>query len=246
MEVTTREAAELLGVSQAEAGRLARSGLLASRRLGQQWLIDADDLQRRRRTHVSPGRIWSHRTALVALTLLTGGDASTLLSASELSRLRRKLRSMHATDFMRLAGGAMTTQSLRVGAVGVAWLESQVETGDTAFLTSESALHLLDRGLLGGERSAREQQLHLACADADTALLLKGSNGKFAQSAINVVLHVVQGATREHLKSNEIRTALAALSLGQHADARVRTAARTMIERSLQQWAEADASSGRR
>jgi len=235
MELIIKDAAQLLGVSQTEVRRLARQGHLEGRRLGRQWVVDAGDVQRRRRSAVARGRIWSHRTALAALTLLGGGDASDLVSASERSRLRKTIRGLQSADLQRLMSGLVTTQRLHVGAAGMQWLKTQVAAGEAAFLCGESALATLDRNLLGGERAEHGAQLELACSAADVGLLLEGSKARQAKSSVNVVLHVVQLATRDQLRSTGVRDTLTALSLGQHADARVRASARTSLASTLQQ-----------
>lgn len=92
MELTTREAAERLGVNQSRVRALVASGGLSARRVGDRWLVDADSVDRQAAlTSVrASGRSMSQRIAWAAADLADGGGAA-WLAANERSRLRKRL-----------------------------------------------------------------------------------------------------------------------------------------------------------
>ena len=92
-ELTVSEAAARLGVHQSRVRQLLHAGTVGGRRLGRQWLIDADDLDRHRDL-VSGGatsRAMSARTAWAAAALVDGQDTRWITS-SERSRLQGRLQ----------------------------------------------------------------------------------------------------------------------------------------------------------
>lgn len=102
MELTTREAATRLGVSQARVRALINSGGLTARRVGTLWLIDAASVEHQRglTTARANSRAMSPRIAWAAADLADGGTAA-WLSATERSRLRRRLSSTTEVDVVR-------------------------------------------------------------------------------------------------------------------------------------------------
>lgn len=102
MELTTREAATRLCVSQARVRTLINSGGLTARRVGTLWLIDAASVEHQRglTTAGATGRAMSPRVAWAAADLADGGTAG-WLSATERSRLRRRLSQSTEVDVVR-------------------------------------------------------------------------------------------------------------------------------------------------
>lgn len=102
MELTTREAAARLGVSQARVRALINSGGLTARRVGTLCLIDSASVEHQRglTTAGATGRAMSPRIAWAAADLADGGPAA-WLSATERSRLRRRLSSTTEVDVVR-------------------------------------------------------------------------------------------------------------------------------------------------
>ncbi|WP_312977296.1 helix-turn-helix domain-containing protein [Corynebacterium sp.] len=102
MELTTREAAARLGVSQARVRALINSGGLTARRVGTLWLIDAASIEHQCGliTAGATSRAMSPRVAWAAADLADGGTAA-WLSATERSRLRRRLSVSPEVDVVR-------------------------------------------------------------------------------------------------------------------------------------------------
>ena len=102
MELTTRETAARLGVSQARVRALINSGGLTARRVGTLWLIDSVSVEHQRglTTAGANSRAMSPRVAWAAADLADGGTAA-WLSATERSRLRRRLSQSTEVDVVR-------------------------------------------------------------------------------------------------------------------------------------------------
>ncbi|AHW62547.1 Hypothetical protein CGLY_00495 [Corynebacterium glyciniphilum AJ 3170] len=118
MELTTHEAAARLGVSQARVRALINSGGLTARRVGTLWLIDAASIEHQRglTTAGATSRAMSPRVAWAAADLADGGAAA-WLSATERSRLRRRLSSTTEVDVVRrwTSRRANSTHRYKVG-----------------------------------------------------------------------------------------------------------------------------------
>lgn len=232
MEITTAEAARILQVSEAEVRRLLRRGLLSGRRLGSQWLSDASDVHRRARLKADRGRVWSDRVALAALLLLGGRGEVDSLTASELARLRRTLRTSTARDLMRLSRNLTSQRRVRVGTSGMAWLRAQAAEGGVVATTAESAIERLGGALIAGGR-AGARELHLACAQANVERVFAESRARASDAAANVVLHVVRGSLADAFHADDVQAVLTALMLGLNEDARVRTEAEAFLTNRL-------------
>jgi excisionase family DNA binding protein len=91
MELTTRETAQRLNVHQSRVRALVRSGALRARRVGSQWLVDADSLDRHAAliSGHATGRSMSPRIAWATAALVDGMADG--LVATERYRLRRRL-----------------------------------------------------------------------------------------------------------------------------------------------------------
>lgn len=118
MELTTRQAAERLGVNQSRVRALISSRALAARRAGSQWLVDADSVERQASLTAAKatGRSMSARVAWAAGDLADGGTAA-WLSSDERSRLRRRLRGAASADVLQrwLSSRATATRRFRIG-----------------------------------------------------------------------------------------------------------------------------------
>jgi excisionase family DNA binding protein len=93
MSLSVRQAAERLRVTEQEIRRLISAGELAADRFGEtgQWAVDARAVAQRAARSPSRGRPWEPAVAWAALWLLSGHPAD-WLSASDRSRLRRRMR----------------------------------------------------------------------------------------------------------------------------------------------------------
>lgn len=138
-ELTVPEAAEHLNVHQTRVRELLRAGTVVGRRVGRQWLIDLDELDRHRDLvrGGAKSRAMSTRSAWAAGALLDGQETG-WLSSSERSRLKARLR-RHADEvatFRRwLAARQVAVERFRLGDQDVAALLGErgvVATGISA------------------------------------------------------------------------------------------------------------------
>jgi excisionase family DNA binding protein len=117
-ELTTREAAERLGVNQSRVRALVASGALTARRAGSQWLVEPDSLDHQKELTQAnaTGRGMAQHVAWAAADVADGGGAA-WLSASDRSRLRRRLHAAASIDVLRrwLSSRASTVVRYRVG-----------------------------------------------------------------------------------------------------------------------------------
>lgn len=93
MELDVREAARRLGVNDSRVRQLLRAGELRGRRLGNSWLIPAEEVARRARSARGPGRPLAPKRAWAVLDLLDGGRAAWLSDPAR-SQVRRYLSGM--------------------------------------------------------------------------------------------------------------------------------------------------------
>lgn len=207
MELTIADAASRLGVSVREAQRLAQQGQLqVVRRVGRSLLVEDTSVTQRVRGTRSRGRLWSANTAWAAIELLDRG-ATDRLTGSARSRLKRRLASITAEDFARLAADRaevrrMTQTRRRSAALEAALLVS----GRSALkddriagrfgLAGEATEHVegyVRRGT-AGEVASRFGLVD----DADGEVLLRISNEDAVASHITVALDLVErGDTRQ-------------------------------------------------
>jgi excisionase family DNA binding protein len=118
MDMTTREAAERLSVHQSRIRALIHSGTLDARRVGSQWLLDADSVDRQAdfTSAKATGRPMARRVAWAASDLADGGQAR-WVSASDRTRLRHRLDDVSNTAVVQkwLRARAATVTRYRVG-----------------------------------------------------------------------------------------------------------------------------------
>ncbi|CAB4553439.1 MAG: hypothetical protein F2534_06415 [Actinobacteria bacterium] len=218
MDVTTADAAALLGVSDTEVRRLLRERLLDGRRVGNTWIVDAGSVHRRRRLGLDRGRAWSPRVAFAALLLLAGRSDGGL-SDSELSRLRRSVRGSEAMDVVRRSRDLLASEAWRVPA---SRLDRLTDVAGV-FVTAESALHLIDDDL--GPVVVDAQVVHVGLAAIDLVRVRTELGARAADASANVILHVVLTDLADRLVDVRVQRVVTAVLLGAHEDARVRAAA---------------------
>lgn len=237
MDITTTEAAGLLGVTDAEVRRLLREGLLTGRRVGTIWLVDASDVHRRRHLGAGRGRTWTAHVAFAAVLLLAGRcDAG--LSDSEMSRLRRSLRNSEAMDVVRRARDLTVLEVWRVPGASMGWLTSNTRV----FLTDESAISRISGELVTDSRSNANRVTHVGIPVGDVESVRVGARARAAKDSANVSVHVVRTDLSDWLTVVSVQDVITALLLGTHEDARVRATADHFLSERL---AELHRSSGR-
>lgn len=89
----------VLGVNEARVRQLVEAGDLPARKVGRQWLIEADDLERFRRLPRSEGRPYGARMAWGLLDLVSGGEAQ-WLDRFERSKAKRRLVENRLVDLV--------------------------------------------------------------------------------------------------------------------------------------------------
>ena len=157
------EVAKLAGTTPRQVQRAITNGTLAlGRQVGRAQLVD-DVAALIWRRSVARGRRWTPQVRLAAFGLLES-KTTELLTSSERSRLRTKLRSMASGGFAHSAGG-----------VGGAWARYR-QVDDQ--LHSAAPLDLWDEGMVGDhpmrlattEHLTSFEQVNLVLPDADGGL----------------------------------------------------------------------------
>ena len=97
MEIAVKEAAHRLGVNESRVRQLLVSGDLVGRRVGREWLVDADDVARLQGQERRSGRPLGPKRAWGLLDLLVGGNAA-WLSYAERSQVRSYLSHLGEPD----------------------------------------------------------------------------------------------------------------------------------------------------
>ncbi|WP_024796117.1 hypothetical protein [Tomitella biformata] len=97
-EMTSAEAAEVLGVSSRQVARLVAGGqVLRTRTVGRTFLLDEASVRRVQRESAGSGRAWAEPTCWAALAVLSGQPAQ-WLGPSARTRLAHRLRKAGAGD----------------------------------------------------------------------------------------------------------------------------------------------------
>lgn len=99
VHVSVAEAAEMLGVHPQRVHQRIREGSLPAEKVGNQWVIEMNDLRRIKR-HAGPGRPLSSKSAWDLLVVAASDQAASELSPSARSRARSRLRKLlvHASS----------------------------------------------------------------------------------------------------------------------------------------------------
>ena len=165
MNQSVAEAAQRLGVSERRVRQLLAGGKLRGERIGRDWVVDSDDVERRRRVRRSAGRPWRPVAAWVVLALADGQDADVppvqrsrarrrlaergLVGLADRLRDRATLRKFygHPAAVERLigepgvvAGGATAASDYGVGLVGGDVTEAYVSSRQLAVVAERYAL----------------------------------------------------------------------------------------------------------
>ncbi|MFI7481886.1 helix-turn-helix domain-containing protein [Kocuria sp. M1R5S2] len=207
MELTIADAAARLGVSTREAQRLAQEGQLqVIRRVGRSLLVDDSSVAQRIHTAQTRGRRWSPATFWAAVELLEHGHTDRLTGSAR-SRLKRRLASITAEDFARLAAGRARTRRMTRTRRRPADLEAAlVVSGRSALKDQGTAARF---GLAAGgtedvEGYLRRADLQAVMSrfglfdDADGEVFLHVGDEDAVASDITVALDLIErGTTRE-------------------------------------------------
>jgi excisionase family DNA binding protein len=224
--MTTREAAERLGVSQSRIRALVVSGALRARRVGSVWLVDTDSVDRQNEFIAAgaTGRSMAPRVAWGSSDLADGGGAA-WLRASERYRLRRSLRETSSIDVLRrrLSGRSRRAARYRVGERDL----EEVLRAEGVVRTGVSAASAYDLGLgTGGSGDAYVN------ADVEKALvegfyLIRSMAGNLTLRIVDENLHL---ASARVIKGRRVAPRLVVgVDLADDRDARTRAAGRELL-----------------
>jgi excisionase family DNA binding protein len=181
--LTTREAAERLGITQVSVRQLAGSGQLTiTGRVGRSILLDRASVERLAAAGTRRGRAWTAKTAWAALALLSGQNP-TWISASEKSRLKSKLRHLDADSICVLARHKDKTTRYRAAADALAALNGHLVATGAAALRDEPTAETF--GMSGGGGIAEG---YVMAGDART---LAESFGLVEDAGGNAIIHEV-------------------------------------------------------
>lgn len=146
MALTTEQAAAQLKVNQSRVRALIAAGGLKARRIGRQWMVDADSLDQQAALigAGATGRPMAKRIAWAAADLADGGSAEWLSSADR-SRLRGRLSSVMVAEVAQRWLSSRSDQVQRYR-VGVDDLEALL-TSDGVVRTGVSAVETYGPGL---------------------------------------------------------------------------------------------------
>ena len=230
-ELTVPEAAVHLSVHQSRVRELLHTGTLTGRRVGRQWVINSDELDRHRELvrGGATSRAMSTRTAWAAGALVDGQDTDWLAS-SERSRLKARL--------MRHAEEVVTFRR---------WLSAR-HTGTRRFRVADSDIAglLREEGVVAtGVSAARRHGVRLSAAgEAETyatAAVAKQLTKEYflvASERGNLLLHTVEDTwhidTAAQREGMLVTTRLmTAVDLLESTDARSVTAGRALLRDAL-------------
>lgn len=159
MDITIRDAAQRLNVSEPRVRQLLRAGDLRGRRLGRAWLIDADDVARLQSQRRPSGRPLGPKRAWALIDLMSGGKAP-WLSYSERSQVRGLARSLDPQDADQWRGILRGRTELRPVQAHPAAVD-RLARSDGALLTGPAEAMRRGFDLVASGRQRTEIYLHL-------------------------------------------------------------------------------------
>ena len=233
MELTTRETAQRLNVRPSRVRALIESGGLRARRVGSQWLVDADSLDRHAALIAghATGRSMSPRIAWATAALVDG--ISDGLVATERYRLRR-----------RLADTGPSVETVQ------RWTSRRAD-GITRYRiggSDISAVLAYDGVVATGVSAASDYRLGLGTGGSGDAyvtgqvrdqlvqdyFLIPSSRGNFTLRVVDRGWHLTTATAGDH---NLIAPRLiTGVDLADDTDARTRSAGRELISVALDGW----------
>ena len=221
--LSTKEAADLLGVSQHQVAQLCRSGEVAfERAAGSAFLVDARSLRRYMQLRKGRGRPLDQKTALAALWMLSGLFAD-WLEYPRLRRLRIRLSQLDADSLV--------------------WITRKRSEVRTYRASASFAGEMTGRLILTGSSDAVAQRFGLAPrGDIVEGYIAKSDLPRFeaeyylaADPEGNVVLHVADWIP--DWGETEMPAAVCAADLAASLNTRERSAGRQALEAMLVEYA---------
>lgn len=230
MELTTREAAAKLGVTQARVRALIAARTLVARRVGNLWLVDADSVDRQAglTSQGAQGRAMAARVAWAASDLCDGGDA-VWLRTDERSRLRARLASVTNLDVVRkwLTSRASGSKRYRVSAEDMTQLLSQ----DGVVGTGVTAVDAYGLGLSTGGAGEAYVTADLAERLVEDYFLIESRAGNLRLRIVEGDLHL---RTARTIDTHRVSTRLiVGVDLADETDSRTQSAGRRLLQDAL-------------
>lgn len=235
MDLTTRETAERLNVHPSRVRALIHAGALRARRVGNQWLVDVDSLDRHAALIAgrATGRSMSPRIAWATAALVDGMPDG--LVATERYRLRRRLAETNLsveTVQRWLSRRADDVGRYRVGERDIAGLVGD----DGVVATGVSAAS--DYGLGLGTGGAGDAYVTSQARDRLVRhyALIPSTRGNLTLRVVDQGWHLPTATAGEHHRIAP--RLITGVDLAEDIDARARSAGRRLITAALLGWAE--------
>jgi len=142
--MSAAEAAKRLDVNRSRVHQLIELGRLPAQKVGNQWIVDSDGVERLRKQDRQPGRPYAARNAWALLALAAGREPA-WISTAERKRLRRILDSHQLEDLIpRLSRRAKVAGWY----VHPSLLDSLLEDARTVVGGASAVESLIDEGLI--------------------------------------------------------------------------------------------------
>ena len=231
-ELSVRETARRLNVNQARVRALLKAGRLAGRRIGSQWVVQADAVSHRLDLAVSDrGRPLSTRSAWCAAALLDGHHTP-WLATSERSRLRARLSQHPATDvrtYRWWLQGRASIVRYRIAEADIA----ELAAAQAVVTAGISAASHYDLGLAFGNEAEVYVNSSVAAELVDEFFLVRSEQG-------NLIMHVEDSGLDWHQRTARLMDGVSvvprlvvAVDLLDSDDTRSRSAGARLLEQAL-------------
>ncbi|MCW3767788.1 MULTISPECIES: helix-turn-helix domain-containing protein [Paenarthrobacter] len=221
--LTVTEVAEMLGITRASVHDLLRSGqLITSGRTAHSLVIDRSSVERLTATGTRRGRAWTARIAWAALAILSGQNP-TWISASEKSRLKKRLSTLDAHAVSILARNKDRTFRYRATPDALLALSDYLIASGATAMRDETTAETF--GMTGGSGIAEGYVM------AGDARALANSFGLAEDPEGNAVIHEVE--LEEPFAEGRAPIAAVAVDLMRSLAIRERSAGQRVIEELL-------------
>lgn len=215
-EVTVKEAARRLKISEQRTREMLRDDELHGRRLdGHAWLVDATSVQDRARADAGRGRPWADQTIAAIVSALSNGGR---IDSKSALRLRR-------TDIDHL--WRKIAQGVTVRLFDARKMDI---VRDHLSLTGESAIDRIGEKLVG-----ESAVLHGYLRDIDVDDLIDGA-GLVADGDGNLAIHQLRAGHTGWIGGEYAPRALIAADCARAADTRVRSAGLRALDDMRNEW----------
>ncbi|QDO89572.1 helix-turn-helix domain-containing protein [Ornithinimicrobium ciconiae] len=237
MEITTREAGELLAVTPARVRALIAADTLRARRVGTQWLIDIDSVEQQAAltSAQARGRGMAPRVAWAVGDLVDGGGAQ-WLSAAERSRLRKRVKGVTKVEVVQKWLRSRSTRVTRCR-IGVSDIEALLaEQG--VVRTGVSAASAYGLGLGGGASADAYVTKDFEERLTRDFFLIESRTGNLTLRVVDHDLHLRTGRCVD--AQVVAPRVMVAVDLAADTDARTRSLGRSLLEAVLTEFRAAE------